>query len=308
MITSPVPPALGAQLGLAEGFGLVVDDVLPDSPATTAGLQRYDVLKQLNDQQLLDSNQLATLVRSQGKDTSVTLTVLRKGQEQKLAVKIGEKLLPERSPVDEKRDFFIFRGDRDPQQGRVEIHRRGPDGPGGMPGMPDPARLKEFQDKVRQYQDSIRDFEKQTRQWQEKREGEPPKLPPPPVFNGPSSQNDSPVPPADILRELRPGTKTLVRSDWHDGNSRWDASRARVRLKDQEGEVELGVKEGHRTLTARNANGDTIFTGAVDTPEQRDAIPEPFKGKLRSLEMPPPERFSVPAPIASEDTSDRPVQ
>jgi len=307
VITSPVPPPLGIQLGLSEGFGLVVDDVVPDSPATTAGVQRYDVLKQFNDQQLLDPSQLATLVRSQGKDVQATLTVIRRGQEQKLTVKIGEKMLPERSSPDEKRDFFIFRG-QDPTQGRMETRRRSPDGYGPSGPIDPTSRLREFQEKVRQYQDSIRKFEEQMRQWQEKREGEPPKLPPTPAFNPPTSQNDVTTPPTDILRELQPGAKTQVRNEWHDGNTRWDASRARVRLKDQEGEVELGVKDGHRTLTARNTNGDTIFSGAVDTPEQRDAVPEPFKGKLRSLEVPPPDHFAPPPRLSSEESSPRSVQ
>ena len=39
VVTSPVPPALAAQLGLGEGFGVVVDEVVPDSPAKAAGIE-----------------------------------------------------------------------------------------------------------------------------------------------------------------------------------------------------------------------------------------------------------------------------
>ena len=63
LVTSPAPPALAAQIGLGEGFGLVDDDVLPDSPAKTAGVQQHDVIKLLNDQRLTDPTQLATLIR-----------------------------------------------------------------------------------------------------------------------------------------------------------------------------------------------------------------------------------------------------
>jgi C-terminal processing protease CtpA/Prc len=85
---------LAAQLGLSDGFGLLVDEVLPESPAQTAGVQRYDVLKQLNDQQLAEPSQLAALVRRLGKDADASLTVIRKGQEQKLSIKVGEKAAP----------------------------------------------------------------------------------------------------------------------------------------------------------------------------------------------------------------------
>ncbi len=100
VVTSPVPAALTAQLGLSEGFGLLVEEVMPDSLATSAGLQKYDVLKTFNDQQLINPDQLATLVRAAGMDKEVTLTLLRKGQEQRVTAKIAERALPGRPGPD----------------------------------------------------------------------------------------------------------------------------------------------------------------------------------------------------------------
>jgi serine protease Do len=76
--TSEVPSVVSEQLGLAKGFGLVVDYVVPDGPAAAAGVQQNDILKLLNDQILTEPEQLAKLVRSFSDGTSVTLTVLRK--------------------------------------------------------------------------------------------------------------------------------------------------------------------------------------------------------------------------------------
>src|SRR5437762_1237825 len=89
--TSSVPSVVSEQLGLAKGFGLVVDYVVPDSPAAAAGVQQNDILKMLNDQILIEPSQLRKLLQTFPEGTDVTLTVLRKGQEQKLTVKLAKK-------------------------------------------------------------------------------------------------------------------------------------------------------------------------------------------------------------------------
>src|SRR3954468_6287441 len=94
--TSDVPRVVSEQLGLAKGFGLVVDYIVPNGPAAGAGLQQNDIIKLLNDQILVDPDQLSKLIRSFPEGTTVTLTVLRKGQEQKIAVKLGKKDVPQR--------------------------------------------------------------------------------------------------------------------------------------------------------------------------------------------------------------------
>jgi hypothetical protein len=89
--TSQVPSVVSEQLGLAKGFGLVVDYVVPDSPAAAAGIQQNDILKLLNDQILLEPGQLRKLLQTFSEGTDVTLTILRKGQEQKITVKLTKK-------------------------------------------------------------------------------------------------------------------------------------------------------------------------------------------------------------------------
>lgn len=93
--TSQVPTVVSDQLGLAKGFGLVVDYVEPNSPAATAGVQQNDILKMLNDQILVEPSQLRKLLQTFPEGTEVTLTVLRKGQEQKLTAKLARKEVPQ---------------------------------------------------------------------------------------------------------------------------------------------------------------------------------------------------------------------
>src|ERR1700757_234139 len=94
--TSQVPTVVSEQLGLAKGLGLVVDYVEPNSPASAAGVQQNDILKMLNDQILTEPSQLRKLLQTFSEGTEVTLTVLRKGQEQKLIVKLAKKEVPQR--------------------------------------------------------------------------------------------------------------------------------------------------------------------------------------------------------------------
>jgi hypothetical protein len=94
--TSQVPPVVSDQLGLGKGLGLVVDYVEPNSPAATAGVQQNDILKMLNEQILIEPGQLRKLLQTFPDGTEVTLTVLRKGQEQKLTVKLARKEVSQR--------------------------------------------------------------------------------------------------------------------------------------------------------------------------------------------------------------------
>ncbi len=89
--TSDVPRVLSEQMGLPRGFGVVIDYVVPNTPASTAGLQQSDIIRMLNDQQIVNPSQLGKLVRSFADGTSIELTVLRKGKEMKMTVKLAKK-------------------------------------------------------------------------------------------------------------------------------------------------------------------------------------------------------------------------
>jgi hypothetical protein len=94
--TSQVPTVVSEQLGLSKGLGLVVEYVVPDGPAAAAGIQQNDILKMLNDQILIEPGQLRKLLQTFSDGTDVTLTILRKGQEQKVTVKLIKKERPQR--------------------------------------------------------------------------------------------------------------------------------------------------------------------------------------------------------------------
>lgn len=99
IISRPAAPEVRSQLKLGVGFGLVIAEVIPDSPAAAAGLRESDILVRFNDQRLVSSEQLQALILDAGKDKDVSLTFFREGAQQSVTLKVAEKMMPERRPM-----------------------------------------------------------------------------------------------------------------------------------------------------------------------------------------------------------------
>jgi hypothetical protein len=89
--TAPVPPSLRPHVDLPPGVGLVVEAVEPESPASAAGLQQYDILHKLGDQLLINTDQFSTLIRMNKPDTEITLSVVRQGKPLEVKAKLVER-------------------------------------------------------------------------------------------------------------------------------------------------------------------------------------------------------------------------
>jgi membrane-associated protease RseP (regulator of RpoE activity) len=75
-ITADSP--LRAHLELPENQGLIVANIVPDSPAAKAGLKQHDILLRANDKELHEMSDLVDLVLSEGpKKGQITLEVMR---------------------------------------------------------------------------------------------------------------------------------------------------------------------------------------------------------------------------------------
>jgi hypothetical protein len=85
-----VPEEVRAQLSLPAGFGLVVEAILPGSPAEKAGLLRHDVLLAFGDQELVNPEQLLALVRRRHKGDEVVLKVMSQAALKEVRVVLDE--------------------------------------------------------------------------------------------------------------------------------------------------------------------------------------------------------------------------
>jgi len=66
---------LGSYFGITDGKGVLITDVLKDTPAEKAGLKAGDVITKVGDKKVEDSDDLVSALRDA--DSKVTLTVMR---------------------------------------------------------------------------------------------------------------------------------------------------------------------------------------------------------------------------------------
>jgi len=84
-----VSPELAKAFGEAEPHGALVGDVSSGSPAEKSGLQKGDIIVELNGKPIADSNQLRMTISMMPPGSTVSLKVLRNGGKQDMAVKLG---------------------------------------------------------------------------------------------------------------------------------------------------------------------------------------------------------------------------
>jgi len=96
-----VPQALFDQLKqiIPPGQGVLVKNVIPDSPAARAGIRTNDVLLAYGNQKLYSAQQLAGLVRADRPESTVAIQVVQQGQLKTLNVVLGKHTLPASMPA-----------------------------------------------------------------------------------------------------------------------------------------------------------------------------------------------------------------
>lgn len=80
---------VAASLGLEEAKGALVSKVTADSPADQAGVQRGDLIVGVNGEDVSSVRVLPRLVAAVAPGRAAQLTLLRKGEERKVTVKVG---------------------------------------------------------------------------------------------------------------------------------------------------------------------------------------------------------------------------
>lgn len=120
---------LRTHLQLAEDMGVVVEEVVPDSPAAKAGLRQHDIILRANGEAVTDMSVLQEMI-ADGEGKPIDLTLIRLGKEQKLTVTPEERpeQFNQRSPAGEPNNFPGLEGRGDVFQelfGQLQDQRGG---------------------------------------------------------------------------------------------------------------------------------------------------------------------------------------
>ena len=98
---APVEGQVAEELGLEEQDGVVVVEVVPDSPAEKAGLKQKDILKKIDDKEIEDIDAFRAALRGKKPGETLKLTVLREKETKDISVTLGErpKNMPTTAPT-----------------------------------------------------------------------------------------------------------------------------------------------------------------------------------------------------------------
>jgi serine protease Do len=88
--TMPLTAAERSRLGVKADRGAVVMEVVPNTPAAQAGLQRDDVITAVNDKPVNDPQGLRAAVSEVGAGKDINLTVLRGGETKHIKARLEE--------------------------------------------------------------------------------------------------------------------------------------------------------------------------------------------------------------------------
>ena len=282
--TSEVPRVVSEQLGLPRGFGLVVDYVVPDGPAAAGGVQQNDILRMLNDQILTEPDQLSKLIRSFSEGTTVTLTVLRKGKEEKIGVKLSKKEISERSDMWRGRhqnfnfnssghdlgDFGMGNLKEQMEQLKEQLgeQTQGVVHDAVMAAQAEAQRARDEaqqrrdmaqqqRDMAQQMRDRVRD---QTRQVREQ------------------------VRRAQEEARRAAGINVTQRQDGGLSTTKIDIGKAQIVYSDDKGELRVEKIDGKKVLTAKDPKGLLQFSGPVETKEDLDKVPPEVRQRYEKLQ------------------------
>jgi serine protease Do len=283
--TSDVPRVVSEQLGLPKGFGLVVDYVVPDGPAAAAGVQQNDILKMLNDQILTEPDQLSKLIRSYNEGATITLTVLRKGQEQKISVKLSKKEVPQNKAW--PRGHHDGMGDMDfgDLGDRLNNLR---DQLGGKQGMIEEAVSKAHDQMMMHMKEDIRqrarDAAQRVRDQAQQRRDEMQRV------------RDEVQRARDEARRAGAEGKIIRTDESGLTTTKIDVRRAQIVFSDDKGELRIDNASGKKILTAKDPQSRLLFSGPVETQEELDKVPAEVRLRYETLQQ-----TDLPSVVSSED-------
>jgi serine protease Do len=80
---------LAVKLGVREGYGVMIAEIMPDTPAQTAGLRAGDLIVTIDGRPVVETRALQRLVGGTPAGRELTLVVVREGRRRELRIRVG---------------------------------------------------------------------------------------------------------------------------------------------------------------------------------------------------------------------------
>jgi hypothetical protein len=245
--TSQVPDVVSEQLGLAKGLGLVVEYVEPNSPAASAGIQQNDIPKMLNDKILIEPSQLRKLLQTFSEGTEVTLTILRKGKEQKITTKLAKKEVPQRHSM-------IPGGNHDWHWDFDETGDLG-------------EQMKEMKQQLKEQLNEQLGAQRDM------------------VRGAVMQAHEAARRAREDARRAGREIHILSRDNGALRATNIDLGNAQIVLSDDKGELRLENVDGKKLLTIKDPQGKLVFSGPVETQGDFDKLPADVRDRYEKLQQ-----------------------
>ena len=264
--TAPIDNALREHLELPDGFGIQAMEVIPDSPAGSAGLKSNDIITHFEDQHLISPEHLSLLVRTKSSGDKVSLRIVRKGKEETIEVTLDET------------DEATLTDHHSPGHGFPPI-----------PNLNDP----HWKESMQRQQDYWQDWMNKNRpEWR----GNPAHK------EGPQggARNADPRPkdpgagrPPSI--SVNPGFPLRV-----------FGSEGVLKIDNEQGELTLTRKDGKHTLEIKDADGKEVYNGPFDPALGVEGLPEAAREQLEIMKLGNFEIHLPDAPVKDPEKANTP--
>jgi S1-C subfamily serine protease len=87
----PISDEAAEELGLDSQDGVVIMEVMADSPAAKAGIKPKDVVKKLNDKDITDVPSFVTIMRASKPDDQLKVSLIRDKKAEEVTVTLGKR-------------------------------------------------------------------------------------------------------------------------------------------------------------------------------------------------------------------------
>jgi serine protease Do len=80
---------MAVRLGVREGYGVMIAEILPDTPAQTAGLRAGDLIVSIDGRPIVETRALQRLVGAAPAGRELGVVVMREGRRRELRIRVG---------------------------------------------------------------------------------------------------------------------------------------------------------------------------------------------------------------------------